>query len=313
MTKKLNIVFMGTPQFAVPTLEALHESAYTVLCVVTQPDRRAGRGKKVVQSPVKQTALALGYDILQPESIKTEAFADSMTSLAPDVLVVVAFGQILPESVLSIPPLGAVNVHASLLPKYRGAAPIQWAIINNESETGVTTMLMDRGCDTGNILLQQKTAITPEDTSTTLHDRLSVMGGKLLVETLDALKDECLAPECQTQSLACYAPMLKKKDGRIDWHKTSKDIDAFIRGMTPWPGAFTFFGKKRLKIFKVAPARADRKTTPGAVVKGFQEELRVATGDGAVSILEIQGESGKRLQIADFLRGCEIPEGTLLE
>lgn len=303
---------MGTPDFAVPALKALNKSGHDVALVVTQPDRPKGRGRKVVPPPVKEVAIRLGYDVLQPASIKTDEFADRMERFEPDLFVVVAFGHILPETLLDLPRIGAINIHASLLPKYRGPAPIQWAIINGERETGVTTMFMDKGLDTGDILLSTKTEITPDDTSATLHDRLAVLGADLLVRTLNGFETKDIKPVPQDHTKATYAPLLKKKDGHIDWEKPAKTLETFIRGMTPWPGAFTFHGNKRLKIFKADPVLMDVAEAPGTVIQSFPDELRVATGKGALSIKEIQGASGKRLIIKDFLRGYKLPPGTVL-
>ncbi len=312
MNKKFKIIFMGTPDFAVPALKALNKSGHDVALVVTQPDRPKGRGRKVVPPPVKEVAIRLGYDVLQPASIKTDEFADRMERFEPDLFVVVAFGHILPETLLDLPRIGAINIHASLLPKYRGPAPIQWAIINGERETGVTTMFMDKGLDTGDILLSTKTEITPDDTSATLHDRLAVLGADLLVRTLNGFETKDIKPVPQDHTKATYAPLLKKKDGHIDWEKPAKTLETFIRGMTPWPGAFTFHGNKRLKIFKADPVLMDVAEAPGTVIQSFPDELRVATGKGALSIKEIQGASGKRLIIKDFLRGYKLPPGTVL-
>jgi len=305
-----DIVFFGTPDFAVPCLKILNQTGHNVRLVVTQPDRPKGRGRKMTPPPVKSTALELGYDVIQPESIRDEALVTGLKNLAPDFFIVVAFGGILTENLLAVPQMGAVNVHASLLPKFRGAAPIQWAIITGESKTGVTTMLLDRGMDTGDILLSRETAIGPEDTAATLHDRLAEMGASLLADTLAAFASGTARPVPQDHSKASYAPMLKKKDGRIDWKKSAPKIDAMIRGMNPWPGAFTFHDGRRLKIFSARPIQADTEAIPGTVVKGFTNELRVATGAGILSILEIQGESGKRLPIRDFLRGYPLPPGS---
>lgn len=312
MKKKFKIIFMGTPSFAVPTLELLGKSNHDIVLVVTQPDRPRGRGRKTFPSPIKETAIRLGYDLIQPDAVRTEAFSDLLMKYEPDFFVVTAFGHILSEKILSIPRIGAINIHASLLPRYRGSAPIQWAIINGEKETGVTTILMDKGMDTGDILLSSKTKITADETSATLHDRLSCLGAELLIETLTLYQNDQIDPVPQDHTLASYAPMLKKNDGRIDWTMSSHKIEAFIRGMTPWPGAFTFLGEKRLKIFSALPVLIENDAPPGVVVEGFPDELRVSTGKGLLSMLEIQGESGKRLVIKDFLRGHKIPPGTIL-
>ncbi|HUV49494.1 MAG TPA: methionyl-tRNA formyltransferase [Anaerolineae bacterium] len=310
--KKIKIIFMGTPDFAVPALTALHKNKYDVVLVVTQPDRPKGRGRKPVSPPVKEAAVRLGYDVIQPMSIKTDEFANNVLRLKPDMFVVSAFGHILPKSILEIPKIGALNIHASLLPKYRGAAPIQWAVINGEKETGVTTMLMDEGLDTGDILFTSKIQISPDDTSATLHKRLADLGADLLIKTLKAIEADNINPTPQDHTTATYAPILKKNDGHINWEMAADKLEAFIRGMTPWPGAFTFCRDIRLKIFGSKPIIMPVDTPPGTVLKGFPDELRVATGKGVLSILEIQGESGKHLLIKDFLRGFKLPVGTVL-
>ena len=304
-------VFYGTPAEAVPVLAGLIEVADVVL-VVTQPDRPKGRGRKVVPPPVKVTARDFGLPVIQPEKIKTEVFVDSLSKLGPDVLVVAAYGHILPQKILAIPTVGCINVHASVLPKYRGAAPIQWAIINGEKETGVTTIMMDVGMDTGDILLTAKEPIQPNDTSATLHDRLATLGATVLIDTLNKLTDGRLKATPQDHSQATVAPMLKKEDGRIDWNMPADAIANRIRGMTPWPGAYAFIGNKRLKIFSAETVTSHSDDIPGTVVAGFADELRVATGDGTLSVLEVQGESGTRLTIKAFLFGHPIAPGTVL-
>ncbi|MCP4132622.1 MAG: methionyl-tRNA formyltransferase [bacterium] len=301
---------MGTPDFAVPTLNALHKSVHEVMFVVTQPDRPGGRGRKLRPPPVKETAVSKGYEVIQPESARTAEFADRIKDAKPDLFVVVAFGHILAEKILALPQIGAINIHASLLPKYRGAAPIQWAVINGEKETGVTTMLMDSGMDTGDILLTEKVGIDPGDTSGSLHDRLSVIGADVLIKALRNFDN--IQPVSQDHTHATYAPPLNKKDGLIDWKKPAETLDALIRGVTPWPGAYTFHGDKRLKIFRAKPLATGADDLPGTVIRGFPGELRIATGKGVLSVSEIQGASGKRLLIKDFLRGYEMPPGTVL-
>jgi len=313
MAKRINIVFMGTAGFSVPTIEALHKSRFHVSLVVTQPDRPKGRGRKTAPPPVKVAAHRMGYDVAQPESVNTNIFFDQVAALKPDFLVVVAFGQMLNENLLSLPRFDAINIHPSILPKYRGPAPIQWAIINGEKKTGVTIMSLDTGTDTGDILMFEEAAINPEDTAAELHDRLAEKGAALLIETLKRFDAGTVTPVPQDHSKATFAPLLKKKDGCIDWNQSSEKLAAFIRGMTPWPGAFTFFDKRRLKIFKAAAAAGSQSAVPGTIIQGFQNELRVATANGALSILEIQGESGKRLSAGDFLRGTTIPSGAVLE
>jgi methionyl-tRNA formyltransferase len=312
MKKKAGIIFMGTPQFAVPALKALHKNGQNIALVITQPDRPKGRGRKLTPSPVKETALNLGYSVIQPSSVRTAEFSNHIEKHAPGFIVVVAFGHIIPKNILTIPQIATINIHASLLPKYRGPAPIQWAIINEEKETGVTTMLMDEGMDTGDILLSSKLEIAPDDTSGTLHDRLADLGADLLIQTLKTFDTGNINPISQDHSQATYAPMLKKNDGRMNWELPAESLEAFIRGMTPWPGAFTFHEKKRLKFFKARTIVMDTDASPGTVIKGFPDELWISTGKGVLSVLEIQGESGKRLLIKEFLRGYQLPHGTHL-
>ena len=303
---------MGTPDFAVPSLQVLHQEGYHLKRVVTQPDRPRGRGRQPVAPPVKQKALNLKLDLLQPEKPNTTEFAEQLMQIQPDLIVVIAYGHLLSEKILKIPKIGAINVHASLLPKYRGPAPIQWAIINGEDQTGVTTLFMDAGMDTGDMLISRSETILPADTAATLHDRLAILGANTLLQTLQQLADQTLQPTRQDHDKATYAPLLKKQDGRIDWHKSAEALEPFIRGMTPWPGAFTFHNQNRLKIFKSAPLDQPIAAPAGTILKGFPDEFVVATGKGALSIFEIQGPSGKRLRIADFLRGYQLEPGTRL-
>jgi methionyl-tRNA formyltransferase len=303
---------MGTPDFSVPPLRTLHDSGHEVLAVVTQPDRPKGRGRKLTPPPVKRAAMRYGYPIFQPEKVQTKVFCRQMTQLAPDLFIVVAFGQILPQRLLNIPGIGSINVHASLLPRYRGAAPIQWAIINGDRETGITTMMMDKGMDTGDTLLMEKTKIGPDETTADLHNRLSGIGARLLMRTLEKLQDGSLVRTPQDHRQATHAPMLKKKDGKIDWSMPAERIECLIRGVTPWPGAYTFSNDMRLKIFKASTLEREVSVPPGTILECFPGELRVATGKSAIAIQEIQGGSGKRLPIDDFLCGCRLPDGTCL-
>ena len=312
MNGGLKIVFMGTPDFAVPSLQALHDNGHEVLAVVTQPDRPKGRGRKLTPPAVKKAALRLGYPVLQPETVRTVEFHQEMQRLAPELFVVAAFGQILPQSLLDIPTRGAINVHASLLPRYRGAAPIQWTIINGDRETGVTTMMMDKGMDTGDILMMEATDLGPEETASGLHDRLKEMGARTLVRTLQKLQSGTLERTPQDPEKATYAPMLKKTDGQIDWSLPAEQIERLIRGMNPWPGAFTFSEGMRLKIFKASVQARETQLPPGTILACYPGELRISTGKGALAVQEIQGESGKRLTIDDFLCGCRLPDGTCL-
>ena len=303
---------MGTPEFAVPSLELLHQKKYSIPLVVTQPDRPKGRGRKLTPPPVKIAASRLGCEIIQPESIKDDTFADQLAQFRPDVVVVIAYGKILTRQLLAVPRLGAVNVHASLLPRYRGPAPIQWAVINAEKETGITTMFISEGLDEGDILLFSKIPLSGRETSASLHDRLAGMGADLLIDTLSALEKGNIKPIPQDHAAATYAPLIKKKDGRIDWNLPAHRLDAFIRGMTPWPGAFTFHAHNRLKIFSAQPAARDTLQSPGTVLQSFPDELLIATAKGTLLIREIQSASGKRLLTKDFLRGYAMPPGTIL-
>ena len=254
----------------------------------------------------------LGIPVMQPSAVKTAEFADQLKTYQPDFQIVIAYGRILPENVLAIPKFGTINIHASLLPKLRGAAPIHWAVINGEQETGVCSMLMDKGMDTGDVLLSEPEPIKPDDTAGSLHDRLAAKGAKILIETLKKFADRTIQPIPQDNSLATYAPMLNKDDGLINWSQSARSLERFIRGVTPWPGAYTFSGETRLKIFQSTPIAVEASEAPGTVLPGFPDELRVATGDGVLSILEIQGASGKRMTIMDFLKGHHIPPGTVL-
>ena len=301
---------MGTPEFAVPSLSALIGAGHEIAAVVTQPDRPSGRGKVLTPPPVKTAAEAAGIPVLQPAKIRTEEFFAELSSYSPDLICVTAYGRILPKSILDLPRHRCVNAHASLLPKYRGAAPINWAIVRGESVTGVTTMLMDEGMDTGDMLLRREVAIKDDDTGETLSRKLSTVGGELLVETLALLEEGKLSPEKQDESLATYAPIIKKEDGLIDWSLPARDIRNLVRGMLPWPGAYTSLGGKMLKIFRAALSEGEGQ--PGEVIKSGSGILRVATGKGALDVLELQIEGGKRLETAAFLVGRKIPEGAIL-
>lgn len=304
---------MGTPDFAAASLRQLKTDGWNPLCVVTQPDRPKGRGRRPAPPPVKETAQNLMIRVVQPASIRSPEFMDQVKHLQPDLLVVVAFGRILPPGLLDIPKLGAINLHASLLPKFRGPAPIQRAIIDGESVTGVTTMLMDRHLDSGDILLQRSTPILPDDTAGVLHDRLGRTGAELLSETLEKFTAGRIHPLPQDHAQATYAPMLKKSDGRIDWRKPAQAIDRLVRGFSPNPGAYTFYKGRRLKLYKTGFIDAAPGAVPGTVLQTFSDELRIATGRGVLQILEIQSAAGKRLPTSEFLRGNVIPPGSILD
>jgi methionyl-tRNA formyltransferase len=306
----MKIVFMGTPEFAVPSLKALVDSGEEVAAVVAQPDKPQGRGLKLSPPPTKVFAEERGIPVLQPQGIRTEAFLRDLAELNPDIIIVAAYGKILPRSILELPPFGCINVHASMLPEYRGAAPVNWAIARGEKVTGVTIMRMDEGMDTGDILLTREVPIDDDDTGETLSGKLSLAGAELLLMALENLKRGELHPLKQDDSLATYAPMLKKEDGRIDWSKPAGEIRNLIRGMLPWPGAFTLLGGKLLKIYKAAISEGEGKE--GEVITAPQGVLRVVTGKGALDILELQIEGGKRLPSKDFLSGRKIEPGTML-
>jgi len=301
---------MGTPEFAVPSLRALIESGEEVVAVVTQPDKPKGRGLEIVPPPTKILAEKHRIPVLQPAKIKTEEFFIELKKFNPDLICVAAYGKILPKNILDLPTYDCINVHASLLPKYRGAAPINWAIIRGEKVTGITTMKMDEGMDTGDMLLKKELPIDDEDTGETLSEKLSEIGGKLLIETIRLLKEGRLNPIPQDHSQATYAPMLKKEDGKIDWKKSAEEIKNLIRGTLPWPGAYTNLEGKLLKIYKARLAEDEGK--PGEIIKSDSDTLRVATGKGALDILELQIEGAKRLKTEEFLRGRKIKERTIL-
>mgnify|MGYP003483014395 FL=1 len=307
---KLKTIFMGTPDFAVPCLEVL-QAKTEVLAVITQPDRPKGRGHNLQASPVKQKALEYNLPVLQPEKIKTEEFTAELERLQPDLIVVVAFGQILSQRILDIPPLGCVNVHASLLPRYRGAAPIHWSIINGEKETGVTTMLMDAGLDTGDMLLKDKVAITEEMTTEELHDQLMAMGGKLLAETIDGLANGTITPEKQDDSISNYAGMLNKETGHIDWSKSAVEIHNLIRGLNSWPVAWSMKDGKNYKFWRTKVENRNSDKAPGTVVELRKNSFCLATGEGLLEVLEIQPPSKKRMSAGDLLRGHGVAVGDI--
>jgi len=303
---------MGTPDFAIPSLAMLIASDNTIVGVITQPDRPKGRGKKSQPSPVKTLALQHGLPLLQPEKVKEENFIQWLKGKNPDLIVVVAFGQILPPKILRIPLYGCINLHASLLPKYRGAAPINWALINGEEATGVTTILMNEWMDTGDILLQRETKIEQEDDALTLSHRLSTLGAKLLLETISQLKKGSLTSMPQNHSRASYAPILKKEDGHIEWRRDAQAIQNQIRGTLPWPGAFTNLKNKLLKIFKSEVIEDETLEPPGMISQVSPEGIKAATGKGHLLLTEIQLQDRRRMKVAEFMRGNPIPLGTRL-
>lgn len=304
------IIFLGTPEFACPTLQTLIERNENLVAVVTQPDRPKGRGQKLMPPPVKELALQHGIPVLQPHKVRELSFIETVLDLKPDVIVVVAFGQILPKALLDIPPKGCINVHASLLPRYRGAAPLNWCIINGETETGVTTMLMDPGLDTGPMLLRSATAIDGNEDIISLHDRMSLMGAELLAETLDGLKAGAVSPQQQDDTLSCYAPMLKKEDGLINWYREASSIHNQVRGLAAWPGAYTFLGDQMLKVYRTRVGEGTG--LPGMVLRAERGVFEVACLTGSIFIEELQLAGKKRLDATSFLAGCPVAQGTLL-
>ncbi len=299
---------MGTPTFAVPALQALAKK-HEVVLTVTQPDRPQGRGQKVAFSPVKEAALALSIPLLQPEKVRTAEVVTVIAAVRPEAIIVVAFGQILPADILSIPALGCINLHASLLPKYRGAAPIHWSIFSGDTKSGNTTMLMDKGMDTGAILLSNEVAVGGDTTTGQLHDALSQTGAQLLLDTLHGLENGSIKPAPQNESAATYAPKLTKEMELIDWSLTSWEIHNKIRGMNPWPVAYTVTKAGRLKILRSRLAPGKEALTPLGHVSGLSGEgFYMATGDGCLEILEVQQESRKRMLANVFAQGMDIEE-----
>jgi methionyl-tRNA formyltransferase len=304
----MKLVFLGTPEFAVPTLERLVTEGHEVAAVFTQPDRPQGRGQKVAMPPVKMAAQGFGLSVYQPERVRRPEVVEQLRALAPEAMVVVGYGQIIPRTILDIPPHGIINVHASLLPKYRGAAPVQWAIARGETRTGVTTMKINEGVDTGDMLLKWETEIGEEETAVELGQRLAVAGADLLVRTLAALP--AIKPEPQDDSQATYAPILKKGDGRIDWQLSPAEILNRIRGFTPWPGCHSLLRGQTFHIWK--GARADRELPPGAL--GVTDRrLYAGCRGGAIELMEVQLEGRKRMPVAAFLNGFPLTSGEALQ
>ncbi|MCD8083084.1 MAG: methionyl-tRNA formyltransferase [Clostridiales bacterium] len=312
----MRIVFMGTPDFSVPTLESLIGSRHSVVGVVTQPDKPKGRGKAVAMSPVKECALEHGIPVYQPVRAREESFLLAMRELAPDVMVVIAFGQILPQELLDIPRYGCVNIHASLLPKYRGASPIQWAVLNGDEETGITTMQMAAGMDTGDILEMERIRLDKKETGGSLFERLSLLGGSLILSTLDGFEAGTLVPQPQDDAQATYVKKIPKSMGEIDWSADAALIERLVRGLNPWPSAFTCVGGKLLKIWEAdveeeIPEEIGQRK-PGTVLEASGAALRVVTGRGVLRIKSLQLEGKKRMDSAAFLRGYPLEAGERL-
>jgi methionyl-tRNA formyltransferase len=309
---KPSILFMGTPNFAVPALEGLVAGGWPVIAVVTQPDRPQGRGQTLAPPPVKVTAEGLSLPVLQPEKVRHPDFLETFRKLAPDLVIVAAFGQILPTEIIRGPKMGCINIHPSLLPKYRGAAPINRALMQGEEKTGVTIMQMDEGVDSGAILIQEETPIGPEENFGELHDRLSLMGADMLRMALAMLLSGTLLPRSQDHRLATAAPRIGREEGRIDWKKDCRQIVSLIRGLSPAPCAQTLLGGKQLRIFAATAEPADVAEAPGTINGEAAGTLRVAAGNGYVLLKEVQAEGKKRMTVHDFLRGCRISPGQIL-
>jgi methionyl-tRNA formyltransferase len=307
----MRLVFLGTPAFAVPTLEAVVEAGPEVLAVVTQPDRPRGRGQSSAAPPVKEAALRLGLAVHQPERVRRPEAVEFLRGLTADCMVVVGYGQIIPQSVIDLAPLGIINVHGSLLPRYRGAGPIQWAILNGETRTGVTTMRIDAGLDTGDMLLKAETEIGPDENAIELGGRLAVMGARLLVETLAGLAAGTIVAEKQDAAQATWAPLLKKQDGLIDWTRDAAAVHNQVRGLQPWPGAYTTFLGQSLHIWKSRVEHAAPPSVPGTT-RRVAHALLVACGSGSLELLEVQMEGRKRLPAADFANGQRLADNEVL-
>jgi len=304
---------MGTPEFAIPSLDMLLKEGYDVAAVVTQPDKPKGRGNKMSPPPVKEYAMEHGIEVLQPEKVKTEEFVEKIKAINPDLLVTAAYGKILPKSVLDIPKHGCINVHGSLLPKYRGAAPIQWSIINGEKVTGITTMYTDVGMDTGDMLVKAEIEITEDMTAGELHDKLSVLGAEVLKETLKRLENGTLERIPQNDEEATYAPMMTKETGCIDWSKSSREIHNLVRGTNPWPGAYTFYNDKKMKIWMTSViSDEEHDSKAGTILKVSKDGIVVACGLGKLIIKEIQFENARKMSVEEYICGHKIDEGELL-
>ncbi len=310
--QKPRILFMGTPEFAVPTLELLVKNAWPLIGIVTQPDRPKGRGQRLVASPVKEAAVRHGLTVHQPEKVRAPEFLEIFRGLAPDMVVLVAFGQILPKEIIDGPPLGCINVHPSLLPEYRGAAPMNWALIRGEAKTGISIMRMDEGVDSGDILLQEETAIEPGETYDHLHDRLAALGAQCLLRALEGLASGSIHRTPQDHALATLAPRIRKEDGMIRWEAPARSIAHFVAGLSSVPGAFTVLDGKVLKVYSAESEEAPVLEAPGSVVGPAAKGLKIAAGGGYVYLKDVQLESKKRLPITDFLRGFRFTPGSKL-
>ncbi len=309
----MRVIFMGTPDFAVGTLEALRQAGHEIVLAVTQPDKPKGRGKSMQFPPVKEAALSHGIPVYQPRRVREPECIEELRQYQAEIIVVVAFGQILPKEILEMPKYGCVNVHASLLPKYRGAAPIQWALIHGERVTGVTTMRMDEGLDTGDMILKEEVELAPDETGGSLFDRLAQTGAALCVRTLEAIKDGTAVYTPQEHEAATHTTMIKKQLGQIDWNKPAQELECLIRGLNPWPSAYTSLNGKTLKIWKAAVETQDvQKAKPGIVTAVEKDRITIQTGQGLLQLLEVQLEGKKRMATDAFLRGFPVEVGTVL-
>lgn len=304
----MKIVFMGTPDFSVPAIERLLEAGHEIAAVVTQPDKPKGRGGKMQYTPVKEAAIKADIPVYQPQKVRDAEFVQLLRDINPDVIVVIAFGQILSKDILDMPPYGCINVHASLLPKYRGAAPIQWSVIDGEEYTGVTTMYMDEGIDTGDIIDTIVVPIEPKETGGSLFDKLAVTGGELIVETLDKLEKNTAVRTKQDNSKASHVGMISKELGLIDFNKPAVEIERLIRGLNPWPSAYTTMEGKTLKIWDAEVVEEECSEIPGTVTEKGKDFIKVSTGKGSLKIYELQLEGKKRMKTRDFLNGAEIAD-----
>jgi len=307
----MRIVYMGTPDFAVGSLENLINAGHDIACVVTQPDKPKGRGKELAMSPVKEFALKKGLKVISPTKVRTKEFIEEIRSYNADAIVVVAYGRILVPEIIEMPRFGCINVHASLLPKYRGAAPIQWAIFNGDEKSGVTTMHMDNGLDTGDMLLTKEVEISKDETGGSLFDKLSVVGADLIVETLEKLEKGEIVPIPQDETKATSVSMIKKEDGLLNFSKSAKELECQVRAFTPWPSSYTFVNGKNLKVWKAWVIDKDYDVNPGTII-GVDDGIMVACKKGTLCIKELQIEGKKRMNYDDFLRGTRLSTGTVL-
>lgn len=308
----MKIVFMGTPEFAVPCLQKIIDEGHEVVAVVTQPDKPKGRGKKLAMPPVKELALKYDIPVYQPLKAREESFVDTLKEMNPELIVVVAFGQILPKSILDIPKYGCVNVHASLLPRYRGAAPLNWVIINGEEKTGVTTMYMDEGLDTGDMILKSEIPLDDEITAGELHDKMMIYGAKVLKETIDLIEKGEAPREKQSNENTCYSPIMNKSLGNIDWNKSAIDIHNLVRGINPWPSAYTTYEGQTMKIWKTKVIDKNSDKDPGTIISVDKEGINVSTSEGIVQIKEIQMAGKKRMEVPEYIKGNNINTDIIL-